>query len=215
MKLPFTADQFFDVFRLYNEAVWPAQFALNLLALAALALLIWPRQNSGRLISAILALLWAWTGIAYHLLYFTPINKAAYAFALFFVAGSAAFLWAGVVQGRLAFTSASAPRRILGGVLVAFALILYPALSALLGHAYPAMPTFGLPCPTAIFTVGVLCFLCAPYPRYVLAAPVLWAAVGSQAAFLLGVYQDIGLLVAGVIALALAVRSKSAAASAA
>ena len=33
MNLPFTAEQFFDVFRRYNESVWPAQLALNAIAL--------------------------------------------------------------------------------------------------------------------------------------------------------------------------------------
>lgn len=35
----------------------------------------------------------------------------------------------------------------------------------------------------------------------VLVVPLLWAAVGSTAAFTLGVYQDLGLLVAGLVAL--------------
>lgn len=201
MKLPFTAEQFFDLFRQYNEAVWPAQIVLNLLALAAVGLWIWWRPNSGRLISAILGLLWAWTGIAYHLIYFTAINKAAFAFGMVFLAGSGAFLWAGVIKGQLAFTSANVIHRILGSVLVVYALLLYPALSGLFGHGYPAMPTFGVPCPTTIFTIGMLYLLSAPFPRYVLAAPVMWSAVGSQAAFLLGAYQDFGLLVAGIIAI--------------
>lgn len=200
MKLPFTPEQFFEVFRQYNEAVWPAQIALNLVALTAIGLLIWRRPQSDRALSGILALLWAWTGIAYQLIFFTAINPAAFAFAAIFLAGSVAFLWAGVIKGQLAFASSRAPHRILGGALIVFALVVYPALAELLGHGYPAMPTFGLPCPTTIFTIGVLCFLAAPFPRYILAAPVLWSAVGSQAAFLLGIYQDIGLLVAGIIA---------------
>ncbi|RJQ84622.1 MAG: hypothetical protein C4519_04605 [Desulfobacteraceae bacterium] len=199
MQLPFTAEQFFDLFGQYNEAVWPAQVVLNLLALGAIGLWIQGRPHSGRLISGLLAFLWAWTGIAYHWIYFTTINKAAYAFGLVFILGCAAFLWAGVIKGQLAFTSKNMIQRATGGVLVVFALFVYPALSVLFGHIYPAMPTFGLPCPTTIFTIGMLCFLAAPFPRYVLAAPVLWAAVGSQAAILLGVYQDLGLLIAGIV----------------
>ena len=42
----------------------------------------------------------------------------------------------------------------LGGALVA-----YPVLSAMLGREFPEMPTFGLPCPTTIFTLGLLAFL--------------------------------------------------------
>jgi hypothetical protein len=64
------------------------------------------------------------------------------------------------------------------------------------------MPTFGLPCPTTIFTLGILLFATAPLPRSVFAVPLLWAAVGSTAAFRFGIPQDLGLLVAGLISLA-------------
>jgi hypothetical protein len=208
MQLPFTADQFFDVFRQYNEAVWPAQAALTLLAVVAAGLILSRRAVSGRLISAILALLWSWTGVAYHLMYFAAINKAAFAFGAIFLAGSGVFLWTGVIKGRLAYAMANPAHRVLGGALIAYALLAYPVLSAALGHPYPTMPTFGLPCPTTIFTIGMLCFLAAPFPKYVLAAPILWAVVGSQAAFLLGVYADIGLLVAGLVALFLLVEAR-------
>lgn len=169
-----------------------------LVALAAVFLLFRPRRISSRLISGALTLLWAWTGIAYHLVFFTSINKAAYAFGAVFLVGSVAFLWAGVIKHRLEF-DAVGPRRIWGYVLIAFALLVYPILSTALGHGYPTMPTFGLPCPTTIFTIGMLCFLRAPFPKYVFGAPVIWAAIGSQAAFLMGVYQDLGLLAAGLI----------------
>ena len=39
--------------------------------------------------------------------------------------------------------------------------------------------------------------------RSVLAAPILWSFVGSQAAFLFNVKPDLGLLVAGVVAMGL------------
>jgi len=50
--------------------------------------------------------------------------------------------------------------------------------------------------------------LITPYPRSPLVVPVLWCAVGSQAAFLLGVPQDMALIVAGVVGVALLIRSK-------
>lgn len=45
-----------------------------------------------------------------------------------------------------------------GIALIADALVLYPVWSAYSGHSYPETATFGLPCPTTIFTIGVLCF---------------------------------------------------------
>jgi hypothetical protein len=66
------------------------------------------------------------------------------------------------------------------------------------GHDYPATPTFGLPCPTTIFTIGMLMLMTPSTPRWLYIAPLLWTLVGSTAAFLLGVYQDLGLVVAGL-----------------
>ena len=54
-------------------------------------------------------------------------------------------------------------------------------------------------CPTTIFTIGVLMFMAAPFPRMLFAAPLLWSLIGGQAAFLLEVPQDLGLLAAGLL----------------
>jgi hypothetical protein len=82
---------------------------------------------------------------------------------------------------------------------VLYALLICPLLGILAGHRYPATPTFGAPCPTTIFTLGLLFFLRPPFPRAVAVIPLLWAAVGSIAAFELGVVQDFGLLAAGML----------------
>jgi len=68
------------------------------------------------------------------------------------------------------------------------------------------LPTFGLPCPTTIFTIGLLMFACSPVPRSVFVVPVLWSLVGATAAFSLGVWQDLGLVAAAAVGLAALVR---------
>ena len=40
MNIPFTVEQFFDVFRTYNVAIWPAQVVAYLMGVIALALAI-------------------------------------------------------------------------------------------------------------------------------------------------------------------------------
>jgi hypothetical protein len=197
--LPFTSDQFFNVFGAYNEAVWPMQFVLLALALLALAFVAIPRAWSGRAVSAVLAALWTWLALAYHVAFFASINPLAYVFAAVSGAGALAFVWHGVVMRRLQFRLARSARTAAGVALVAFALVAYPAWALYGGHSYPAMPTFGLPCPTTLFTIGVLAFLVPPYPRSVLVVPILWCLVGVQAAFLLAVPQDLGLLVAAAV----------------
>lgn len=203
MQLPFTLEQFYGVFRDYNTALWPAQVALLALALAALVLVVWRRPASGRVVSAILAFLWAWLALAYHVAFFAAINPLAYAFAALSLLGATAFAWQGVGHGRLRFRLAADARTALGVALIAYALLVYPAWSVLAGHRYPALPTFGLPCPTTIYTIGLLAFAQRPQPRGPLVVPVLWSFIGGQAALLLDVPQDLGLFVAGVAGLGL------------
>lgn len=208
MQLPFTADEFFEVFRQYNESVWPAQIILIALAIAAVALVAFPRRWSGIGISAILSLLWIWLGLFYHLAFFASINPVAYAFSAVSVAGACAFIWHGIAKRRLEFRFSRSMRSLAGIALIAFSLVAYPVWATYAGHRYPGMPTFGLPCPTTIFTLGMLALLVKPYPRMLLLVPVLWCFIGAQAAFLLGVPQDLSLILAGIVGIALAVRSR-------
>jgi hypothetical protein len=208
MQLPFTVEEFFNIFRDYNETLWPFQAVLAGLALIAVLLVFKQDRRSGVVISAILAFFWGWIALAYHLAFFAGINPLAYLFAAVSLAGALAFLWQGVFRQRLQFAWKRGGRSFTGAVLVVFALVIYPLWSRAAGHGYPAMPTFGLPCPTTIFTIGLLAFAVRPYPRGPLVVPVLWCLVGAQAAFLLGVYQDLGLIFAGVAGVVLLVRSK-------
>lgn len=201
MQMPFTRTQFFDVMAAYNLAVWPAQLVLLAAAALAAGLALRHRHDAGRWVAAVLALLWTWMGIAYHWLYFTAINPAAWAFGALSLAGAAVFAGVGVMQGALHMERRPGPRSAFGWALIGFALLVYPVIGKLAGHDYPAMPTFGLPCPTTIFTIGILLLARQDTTRWIYAAPVLWTAVGSSAAFLLGVYEDLGLLVAGAAGL--------------
>jgi hypothetical protein len=208
MELPFSVEQFYSVFREYNTTLWPAQLLLVGLALVTIALVFFPRRWSGLAISTILAFLWAWLALAYHLAFFTSINPLAYVFSAMSLAGAVVFFWQGFVRRRLDFRWAASVRSWVGLVLIVFALIVYPAWSIAVRHSYPGLPTFGVPCPTTIFTIGLLAFLVRPYPRSPLVVPILWSFVGAQAVFLLGVPPDSGLMVAGVVGIVILVRSK-------
>jgi hypothetical protein len=203
MALPFTVEQFYGVFRDYNTAVWPTQWFLVALAAAVVVAVLRPWPWSGVAVSAVLGILWAWIALAYHLAFFARISPAAYGFAALSAAGAAVFVWQGVIRRRLAFRWVPGLKAMTGVVLIAFALMLYPVWSAYAGHPYPATPTFGLPCPTTIFTIGVLCFAVPPTPRSPLVVPLLWCLVGAQAAFLLGVQPDLGLIAAAVVGMGL------------
>ena len=60
------------------------------------------------------------------------------------------------------------------------------------------------PAPTAIFTFGMLLMLEGRAPLHLAVIPFLWAlAGGSAAVLLLGIPEDLSLLIAGVLGLAL------------
>lgn len=156
-----------------------------------------------RAICLILGGLWAWVAVAYHLIHFAVINPAAYVFAAFFLVQAALFFWWAILDRSLKPSVRFDLRGIVGIVMLTYALVVYPSLGIALGHSYPSTPTFGVPCPTTVFTIGVLALARAPRTAILLAVPLFWSLVGGSAAFLLGVWQDLGLLASGALAAAL------------
>lgn len=199
LVLPFTRDQFFAVFADYNRAIWPAQMLAYLLALAVFALILHRPRTGERAVLALLALMWGWTGIAFHVAFFAAINRTALGFAALFVLQA---LWFAqlALRGGLRLELRWGGRAFWGCGLVAYAAVVYPLIGMSTGHGWPALPMFGLtPCPVTLFTFGVLLLASAPIPRRLLFIPLLWALIGGSAAFLLGVPQDWPLLLGGVL----------------
>jgi hypothetical protein len=200
--LPFTTAQFFALFASYNAAVWPVQIGAYGLGLVALGFALSRGAQAGRIVASVLAVMWLWTGAAYHLLHFTAINPAAWLFGGAFLVQGGVFL-AIAARGRdLVFEPAlRGTRRGLGLFMVAYAAVLYPLLGRLAGHAWAEIPAFGItPCPTTIFTLGMLLLASSNLPWWLLTIPALWAVTGGAAAVLLAVPQDWMLLIGGLAA---------------
>jgi hypothetical protein len=200
MQLPFTLDQFLDAFRLYNLAVWPAQWVLIAAGLGAIVLALTGRRT-GRWVSVILAVLWFWMAAVYHLAVFTSINPAALAFAAAFAVQGALFAWVAFRAPAVTYRPRSSVAAVIGAVLIVYAIIAYPVLGYALGHRYPEAPTFGVPCPTTIFTLGLVVWAGRSLPGRLLIVPLAWSVVGTSAAITLGMTEDFGLLAAAVAVL--------------
>jgi Family of unknown function (DUF6064) len=201
MDVPFTAAEFLEVFARYNRAVWPMQVLFHAAAAGALWLAARPRAWSGRATGAVLAFFWAWMGVVYHWGFFRAINPAASLFGALFVL-QAVLLTA--AAPRLSFRARRDAYGAAGVLLAAYALVAYPLLGLALGERYPAFPTFGLPCPTTIFTFALLLWAEPAVPARLLAIPAAWSVLGTFAALSLGIPQDFGLAAAGLIGTALA-----------
>lgn len=102
--MPFTEEQFFQVFETYNQAVFPSQIVLILAAITAVILASRPKPFSNKFISLALTFFWLWSGIAYHLLFFTKINAAAYIFGATFIAQGLFLFRQGVWKKNLSFS---------------------------------------------------------------------------------------------------------------
>ena len=202
--LPFTRGQFLSVFVNYNNAIWPVQVGAYLLGCLAIVLLLSKASHANRLTASILAIMWLWTGIAYHWVFFSTINKAAYLFGMSFVIQGAYLLYLAVYRDRLRFGLGSRPTAWVGMALVIYAAILHPLIGLSTGHVYPEMPVFGVtPCPVTIFTFGMFLLTTHPISRWLLVIPFIWSLIGGSAAVLLHVPQDWLLLVSGFIAVPL------------
>ncbi|SHE33934.1 DUF6064 family protein [Flavisolibacter ginsengisoli] len=203
MKLPFTVEQFLGVFKTYNESIFPLQMLFYLLAGAIVFLSVKTSVWSDKVINSILAFFWVWMGIAYHILFFSTINKAAYLFGILFIIQGLLFFYYGVLKQRIRYKVKQNKPGMMGTTLVIFALIIYPALGYLFGHVYPSTPVFGVPCPTTIFSFGILLWSDKKVPVIILIIPFSWSLVGFFAATVLGMREDFALVLAGLLATAL------------
>jgi len=175
------------------------QILLVVLALAMIFLATFKRKYSAKFISSGLVFYWAWIGVVYHFIFFTNINNAAYVFAALFVLQALLFFYFGIIEHTLHFRLVTNTKGLTAIIFFLYSLIFYPLLGYSFGHYYPSTPTFGLPCPTTIFTFGLLLLLEGRVNKVLFIIPLLWAVIGFTAALKLGILQDIGLIVSALL----------------
>lgn len=214
--LPFSADVFFRLFEQYNAAIWPAQVAAYGLGLLLVALALKQRPGGSRIVAGGLAVFWLWTGIVYHMAFFAKINFMAWAFGALFSCQGLLFLWSGAFRGRLRFRFTRTLHGWVGLAFAVFAMAGYPLAGWLAGHGWPRTPVFGVaPCPTTIFTLGMLLLAEPRAPIGPMLIPALWSLVGGAAALLLAIPEDLALPFAAATGLVLALAKNRRAALAA
>jgi hypothetical protein len=192
--MPFTANEFLDVFAAYNQGVWPFAAVLWLLTMLVGVAVIAGVSMPAPLPRLLLAGQWVWAGVVYHAWFFTAINPAAWLFASLFVAQGVLFI-AFETPAYQAVDGAGSTRRVASTLLIVYSLI-YPVVVWADGFTYPRMPTFGVPCSTVILTIGVL-LATAPPSVLLSVIPVGWSVLAGSAAWLFGVHADLVLPAAG------------------
>jgi len=202
MNMSLTLEQLLSTFERYNLAIWPMQALAYVLGIVALFFAIKRTGYSARIIAGILSFLWLWTAIGFFLLYFGPVYSPAYGFGVLFIIQGVVFL-AGMLKPPVSFGFKRDVYSVVGILFIAYAMLGYPVFGYFLGHRYPQSPPFGLtPCPATVFTFGLLLLTDKKVPRLLLVIPLLWA-IGGIMPVSVGILEDIGLIIAGVLGTAM------------
>jgi len=187
----------FLIFEQYNQAIWPLQIVTCILGIIAVFFIFKKTKYSLKIIFMILSFFWLWTGIIFCFKYWGVSFKIAYFFGILCVLQGLLFFYNLFKPDMADFPQNKLHIRI-GSLFVIYAIIGYPVFGYLLGHVYPKLQPFGLvPCPTAVFTFGLFLLINKKFPRYFLIVPIIVTIAGGTAIFF-GVYEDIGLLLAGI-----------------
>ena len=176
MTLPFSEQQFLDVFGRYNTREWPVVLLLWLATVWFVVQLMRERSTSVGL-GLLLAFHWAWSGVVYHASFFAAVNPAAWLFAALFTIEAAIFLWVALTR-RIAFVWGHAARHKFAAVFIVYSLV-YPLLVLASGHEHPRAPLFAVPCPTTLLTCGLLLTAVPRVPIVASVVPIAWTVIAG------------------------------------
>ena len=211
--VPYSREAYFSLFGQYNDAIWPAQIAACLFFLLIPWAAAFPMHVTGRVIAAILGAAWLWNGIAFHLMFFSRLNWAAWIFACLFIVQALLFFVTGTLRDRIAFRLRRDAAAWAGLFFIAYAIVMYPLVAE---PVWPQLPLAGVaPCPTALATFGALLLIEGRTPWRLIAIPALWSLFEGTNALVLGIPQDYVLPAAALISVLLVARKNRLSASAA
>jgi hypothetical protein len=183
--LMFSARTYARMLELYNQEVWPLQFAWLVIGIGLIVLAARGPRESSRWIASCLALAWLWVAWAFHWQRYSDINTAGRWFAAAFAVQAFVLLLAAISGSR----SAPVPgpiARYTGLALAVAGVLLYPLLALASGRPLHQAEVFGLvPEPTALATVGLLLATPQRYRTEMLPIPLLALALGATTWWLL------------------------------
>ena len=205
--LMFSPRTYYRMLERHNEAVWPVQILTLGLGLTVLSLLRRPTPGQGRIVSTIVAGLWAWVAWSFLWTRYATINWAAAYFALLFAIEALLFIAIGIVGGRLRYRASRTAAGRTGIALLVLGLVIYPALAPLLGRPWRQAEIFGVfSDPTAIATAGLL-LLAEGSPRGgLLIVPLLWCCITGATLWAMGSAEAVAAPVAALLFVAATTR---------
>ncbi|MGB2956116.1 MAG: DUF6064 family protein [Anaerolineales bacterium] len=200
----------FQAFSKYNQAIWPIQIAAYALAAFVILLAVKRVKYSDNIILFILSFYWLWAGIVCLFGFLAPDFPIFYMLGVMAVFQGILFLYFGFKSENklLSFSFKADIYGMTGAIYIIYALIIYPIIGYLTGHPLHNYPVFGVaPCPVCIFTLGLLIIARRRFPLILLIVPLIESLLGIIPT-LLGLYADIGLIIAGLVGFYLIMRKR-------
>ena len=203
----FTIEDFMLVLESYNLAIWPLQIFAYILVIVALFFTFKSTKYSQKIVLGILSLLWLFNGIVFSLLYWAPSHFFGYVFGICCILQGLIFLY-GLKKSDITISFPGISYTSIGIIFVVYAIIGYQVFGYYIGHIYPKFFPVGLvPCPTTIFTFGVFLIISKRIPIKYYVIPLI-IAIGGFLAVNIGIYEDIGLIIAGLLGTILIIRKE-------
>ena len=197
----FTLQEFLAMIARYNASYWPIALLAYALGVGAAILALKRGDSASRFVAGVLILFWLWTGVVFNGLVFSGLSGQAVLFAVLFVVEAFLVAATGVFKQQLRFNVRADVYGVVGGLAILYGMIGYPVVAALVGRGYSHWLLLGLtPCPTVVYTLGLLLWSARPLPKAVLAIPALYALGGGMLAASQGIVEDIGMVALAVFA---------------
>lgn len=197
MKLPFNANQFFELFSSYNVHVFPVQIIFLLFTFGALYFIYKNKKYGEKVVLSALGILWIWTGLIYFIIHFSKINPPAYVFGGLFILQGLLFLTYSFTQ-KIQFDKSNPIYKAVGVSLVITGAVIYPIISYFHHMSFETIISIGLPCPTVIITLGFLFLFGKNIPKHLYIIPSIWSVFGISAAFNFHIWQDLIMIIAAI-----------------
>jgi hypothetical protein len=190
-RLHMDTGQFWAVIGSYNQDTWKIQI-IFLFILIVSAMLLYKKKVKW-LPHIALGITNLFIGIVFFLVYGTEPIQTFLAAPLFITIGLL-FLVEGIRHRDKKFNKLTKFQLIL-----LFMVILYPAISLLLGNSFPKMVLYIMPCP--VVSLSIVFYSCYNHKnKLILALLTFWGLTGIKS-FFFNVYEDTILLVCGVFCL--------------
>ncbi len=184
----------------YNTAMFPVMILTNILGMLIILFHAKCWKFSDKVTGITLSFLWLWNGLVELIIFFGTVSTQYYVWGAFWILQGFLFFRQGVYKSNFDFKIRKDVYSYLGLLVISYALFIYPVLGFISKHGYPHGPIFGIaPCPVCIFTFGILMLNRNKLPIYNIIFPLLWSLTGLYAVIKLNVYQDLGLVIAGII----------------